>query len=105
MSEITDKLRADAAWAGARTATTVRQIGRDCAEAADYIDRLEARVAVLEGALKPFAELAAAMSDNPKPDDWIAWGYNSADILYGDFRAARRALTPVAETPNQEPAP
>lgn len=98
MSEITDKLRADAAWAGARTATTVRQIGRDCAEAADYIDRLEA-------ALKPFAELAAAMSDNPKPDDWIAWGYNSADILYGDFRAARRALTPVAETPNQEPSP
>lgn len=98
MSEITDKLRADAAWAGARTATTVRQIGRDCAEAADYIDRLEA-------ALKPFAEVAAAMSDNPKPDDWIAWGYNSADILYGDFRAARRALTPVAETPNQEPSP
>lgn len=89
MSEITDKLRAMNPWKDMDWPETVN-------EAADYIDRLEARVAVLEGALKPFAEVAAAMSDNPKPDDWIAWGYNSADILYGDFRAARRALTPVA---------
>lgn len=98
MSEITDKLRADAAWAGARTATTVRQIGRDCAEAADYIDRLEAT-------LEPFAgdKLPALRRTE------IGYDRNGLRRLISPMElacvAARRALTPVAETPNQEPAP
>lgn len=59
----------------------------------------EAEIGRMREALEPFAKLAEAMAENTKPDDWISWGYNDADLLYGDFRRARAALQPTGKTP------
>ena len=51
-------------------------------------------------ALKPFAALyTESMRDYPdgtakheRPDDRQAWGFNNANLMWGDFRRARQAL-------------
>ena len=116
MSEITDKLRSEAgavrmnngSWSdvtseeGATTADFPATVAL-MAEAADYIDRLEA-------ALKPFAAWGQRIPSTAPDALVIRSTINDPGGPYGmatagDFRAARRALTPVAETPNREPAP
>ena len=47
-------------------------------------------------ALKPFSRLADAMSEQTpdiKADGRVVWGYNDADLTYGDFRRALAALS------------
>jgi hypothetical protein len=57
---------------------------------------LGARVASLEAALKPFAEIARVYLDEMgaarKPDDTRLFGANDAHFTVGDCRAALKAL-------------
>lgn len=43
--------------------------------------------------LRPFKKLADQLdkfiSRESKPDDWPIWGFNSADLTYGDFRKVK----------------
>lgn len=65
----------------------------------------EARCKRLEETLRPFEALyVESMRDYPdgtakhdRPDDRQAWGFNNANLMWGDFRRARLAL--------QEPKP
>ena len=52
------------------------------------------RIAALEAGLKPFALLADELSIDmsSKPDDRQIWGFNSAELTYGDFRRARTLI-------------
>lgn len=58
---------------------------------AQKIEKLEARIAALEAALKPFADVAIGMdnSGNEFPDEWLL-GHNC--LLVGDARRARAAM-------------
>lgn len=49
------------------------------------------RVAV-EKALEPFERMWAEHGDLPPTDDRYAWGFNRADLYWGDFRRAAEAL-------------
>ncbi len=49
------------------------------------------RVAV-EKALEPFERMWAEHGDFPPTDDRHAWGFNGADLYWGDFRRAAEAL-------------
>lgn len=52
---------------------------------------LGARCTELEAVLKPFARLADEMRSSTKADNTAVWGYNNAELTYGDFRRARAA--------------
>jgi len=70
-------------------------IQREIEEAAQALTTQAARIAELEGALKPFAE-AAKDADCPEvPDGSDAWESSlSSCVSYGDFRRAYAALEP-----------
>lgn len=104
MSEITDKLRhlvsldkpeSGGPYGGYAAAQCVKAM----AEAADYIDRLEARVAMLEAAVRADVELIDEYQRAWGKDVASHPGINAARIA---FYRTRVALTPVAETPNQD---
>jgi hypothetical protein len=71
-----------------------------------FASQLSAKAAEIERltkALEPFDKLYAEsvkplsmdFADcprDPRPDDHVAWGFNSADITWGDFRRAAEAL-------------
>lgn len=118
MSEITDKLRADDIVAQLRDRADreednyfhgggTRELFPVLREAATEIEALRARVAVLE----VFATNIAMWWDAVSSGQWGAeeerFGWTGALDSHGAMLAfaARRALTPVAETPNQELAP
>jgi len=69
-------------------------------EAAAAIERRVAERDEAREALKPFAALyTESMRDYPdgtakqgRPDDRQAWGFNNANLMWGDFRRARQAL-------------
>ena len=87
-TELVERLRAHAESGFATDHKT------DCAEAADELTALTAKVALLTEALKPFAEYMGDMDrdhlGNPLPDDaGVGWVY----LNQGHFRAARRALS------------
>lgn len=52
MSELIERLRTDAAYANERVGVTIRQIGRDCHEAADALEAKDKLIAELSLALK-----------------------------------------------------
>ena len=75
-----EKLRADkAAWQGVQQGT------------ADVVKQLEAEVATLRAALKPFADAADDLDEDDK-DDWEIWEHWAAmNVKIKHLRAARAA--------------
>jgi hypothetical protein len=55
------------------------------------------RIAELEGALKPFADLAEFYDPPEQDDDLAPWDFNSNELNLGHLRAARFALTNTGE--------
>lgn len=103
MSEITDKLRhlvsldkpkSGGPYGGYAAAQCVKAM----AEAADYIDRLEARVAELDRTVDFVTRWAWRDGSHLSDEERLG-----CIKFYPPIKA--RALTPVAETPNREPAP
>lgn len=85
------------------------QIGALMSEAATEIESLRARVAVLEGALirdlnVTDDELLRIRNSCEGQDGHVTIWATMLQKIVDSVREARRALTPVAETPNQEPA-
>ena len=71
----------------------VADLENQIAEGLAGMDQAEARAAMLEGALKPFAD-AAKNLDNTDKDEWSAWESVAAgDVKLGDFRRADQALS------------
>lgn len=58
------------------------------------LEALQRENAELREALKPFALLADELSIDmsSRPNDRPAWGFNDAELTYGDFRRARALL-------------
>lgn len=94
MSEITDKLRA---WARewAIMSDDRGLAGADLSEAADYIDRLEARVAELDRTVDFVTRWAWRDGSHLSDEERLG-----CIKFYPPIKA--RALTPVAETPSQD---
>ena len=62
-------------------------------------ERLEARIAELEDALRPFAKLGDELPTGPdwELDEKPVWSFNNAVITLGEMRHAREVL----EKPNE----
>lgn len=61
-------------------------------EAAQALRALQQEVERLRSIMVPFARMADEEGDY-REDDHQAWGLNDVDLTWGDFRAARSALT------------
>ena len=84
-------------------------INRIGSEAATEIESLRARVAVLEGPQTPDPNVTAdallrIRNSCEGQDGHVTIWATMLQKIVDSVREARRALTPVAETPNQEPA-
>lgn len=68
----------------------------DCRLLLSELERLQALVGRLEGALRPFAEAASDADEGWVDDAAHAWeSAMSMAVSFGDFRAARQALSLV----------
>jgi hypothetical protein len=82
--DLVERLETDAAYCAERVGASVRQIGRDCAEAAARIQELEAALAPFAEAADVFAREYPAMLEKPG---------TSCGIRFDALQAARTALS------------
>ena len=68
MDDIVKRLRADAAYARERVGATVRQIGRDCDEAADRIEALQAQLDARDAPVRQIEGAMLALSAYQQAD-------------------------------------
>jgi hypothetical protein len=103
VATLVERLKTDAAWCDTRVTSTIRLIGRDCAEAASALLALEGERDALREALKPFVDLLSVSEESARkegrdpanvPDEQMVMSFQHVPGLnVGHFRRARAALS------------